>query len=120
MSTTKNTVPTTTTTTPAPQPANSISEATLRNACQMAIKEDKPIMMDYYLSSFEGGLQRPDGSTEKAVMGLRSNNEKMLVKSPDEYTSTISKLFKCGKEYIVHTENSIYIVSAQIKTIQVQ
>jgi hypothetical protein len=117
MSTTPNNTSTATSTT---QPAISISEATLRNACQMAIKEDKPIMMDYYLGSLPGGFTRADGSRELAVIGLRENNEKMLVKSADEYTSTIAKSFKCGTEYIVHTENSIYIVSSQIKTKQVK
>ena len=113
MSTTQNTNSTAGSTTT--QPTLAISEVTLRNACQMAIKEDKPIMMDYYLSSFEEGMLKADGSREKSVIGLRAN-DKLLVKSSDEYTSTISKFFKCGTEYLIHTENSIYIVSSQIKT----
>lgn len=89
----------------------SIGEKTLRNACIIAIREDKPIMMDYYMSSLNG----------EAVIGAREGTtEKMLVKSSDEYTSTISKNFKCGNEYIIQTENSIYIVSANIQTKRVK
>jgi hypothetical protein len=76
---------------------------TLDNAVKIAIREDKPIMMDYYTSSLNG----------TAMIGQREGNEKMLVKSADEYTSTISKTFRSGNEYIVQTENSIYIVSGK-------
>jgi hypothetical protein len=93
-----------------PAPSVSISEATLRNACNIAIREDKPIMLDYYMNSLNG----------TAVIGVREGNEKMLVKSADEYTSTISKTFKCGNEYIVQTENSIYIVSSTIPSRKVK
>ena len=44
------------------------------------------------------------------------NEEKLLVKSEEEYTSPISKIYKVEKEYIIITENSIYIVSADIPT----
>jgi hypothetical protein len=105
------TAPTTApTTASSTAPTVSISEATLRNACKIAITEDKPIMMDYYMSSLNG----------TAVIGVREGNEKMLVKSADEYTSTISKTFKCGGEYIVQTENSIYIVSSTIPSRKVK
>lgn len=104
MSTTSTSAPTSST------PAVTISEATLRNACNIAIREDKPIMLDYYMNSLNG----------TAVIGVREGNEKMLVKSADEYTSTISKTFKCGSEYIVQTENSIYIVSSTIPSRKVK
>jgi response regulator of citrate/malate metabolism len=100
----------TTTSTSSGTPTVTISEATLRNACNIAIKEDKPIMLDYYMNSLNG----------TAVIGVREGNEKMLVKSADEYTSTISKTFKCGNEYIVQTENSIYIVSSTIPSRKVK
>jgi hypothetical protein len=83
---------------------------TLDNAVKIAIKEDKPIMMDYYTNSLNG----------TAMIGVREGNEKMLVKSADEYTSTISKTFKSGNEYIVQTENSIYIVSSSIPSRKVK
>lgn len=83
---------------------------TLDNAVKIAIKEDKPIMMDYYTSSMNG----------TAMIGVREGNEKMLVKSADEYTSTISKTFRSGNEFIVQTENSIYIVSGSIPSRKVK
>ena len=47
---------------------------------------------------------------------VKENGEKLLVKSEDEYTSPIVKIFKVENEFIVVTENSIYIVSSDINT----
>jgi hypothetical protein len=74
----------------------------LKHACKLALVDDKPIMMDYYADSVE----------KKVIIGVRENGEKLLVKSADEYTSPISKIYKSGEEYIIVTENSIYLVSA--------
>lgn len=82
------------------------SDATLQNASKLAITEDKPIMLDYWSDSLDG----------KALIGVRENSEKMLVKSAEEYTSPIAKLYRSGTEYIVMTENSIYLVSSTIPT----
>jgi len=82
------------------------SDVTFQNATKLAITEDKPIMMDYWADSLDG----------KALIGVRENDEKMLVKSAEEYTSPIAKLYRSGTEYIVMTENSIYIVSSTIPT----
>lgn len=82
------------------------STDTLNHAVQKAIVEDRPIVLDYWT-----------GSCDKAVViGLRENDEKLLVKSAEEYTSPIVKIFKVGGEYLVLTENSIYIVDAGIET----
>ena len=79
---------------------------TLQQCAKLAIVEDKPIMLDYWVNSIE----------KKAIIGVRENKEKLLVKSEEEYTSPISKIFKVGKEYIVVTENSIYLVDVDIPT----
>jgi len=79
-------------------------DQTFQNASKLAITEDKPIMMDYWSDSLDG----------KALIGVRESGEKMLVKSAEEYTSPISKLYRSGNEYIVMTENSIYLVSSTI------
>ena len=73
---------------------------------KISINEDKPIMLDYYSLSLEG----------KVLIGVRENSEKLLVKSEDEYTSPIEKIFKVESEYIIATENSLYIVSSSIST----
>lgn len=82
------------------------SDATLKHASKLAIVEDKPIMMDYWASSLD----------KKSLIGVRDGGEKLLVKSEDEYTSPVAKFYKSGTEYIVITENSIYIVSSEIPT----
>lgn len=81
-------------------------EATLKHASKLGIVEDKPIMLDYWTSSLE----------KKALVGVRENGEKLLVKSEDEYTSPINKFYKSASEYIIITENSIYLVSSEIPT----
>jgi hypothetical protein len=82
------------------------SDMTLKHAVKLSIVEDKPIMLDYWSSSLD----------KKALIGVRGNNEKLLVKSEDEYTSTISKFYKSAEEYIIITENSIYLVDHGIPT----
>lgn len=82
------------------------SEVTIRNAMSLAITEDKPILLDYWTDSL----------TNACCIGVReASKEKILVKSSDAYTSCISKILKSGDEFIVMTENSIYIVSKNIK-----
>jgi hypothetical protein len=82
------------------------SEATMKHASKLAIVDDKPIMLDYWTPSLD----------KKALVGARDNGEKLLVKSEDEYTSTIQKFYRTGTEFIIITENSIYIVSSDIPT----
>jgi hypothetical protein len=82
------------------------SENTLKHVTKLAIVEDKPVMFDYWVNSLE----------KKVIIGVKANQEKLLVKSEEEYTSTISRLYKSNNEYIIITENSIYIVSADILT----
>jgi hypothetical protein len=80
------------------------SDVTMKHAVKLSIVEDKPIMLDYWTASLD----------KKALIGAKESGEKLLVKSEDEYTSGISKICKSGAEFIVITENSIYIVSADI------
>ena len=82
------------------------SDVTLQHAAKLSIVDDKPILLDYWTASLEN----------KALVGVRDNAEKLLVKSEEEYTSTIAKFYKSGNEYIIITENSIYIVSNEIPT----
>ena len=82
------------------------SDVTLKHAAKIGMVEDKPIMLDYWTSSLD----------KKALIGVKENGEKLLVKSEDEYTSSISKFYKSGTEYIIITENSIYLVSSDIPT----
>jgi hypothetical protein len=63
-------------------------------------------MLDYWTPSLD----------KKALVGAKTTGEKLLVKSEDEYTSGIVKFYKSAEEFIIITENSIYIVSADIPT----
>ena len=82
------------------------SDVTLKHATKLAVVEDKPIMMDYWTSSLE----------KTSLIGVKENQEKLLVKSEEEYTSPISKIFKVGSEFIIVTENSIYLIDNKIPT----
>jgi hypothetical protein len=86
--------------------ANLPDEKTLLHAARIALENDKPIMLDYFLPTKNG--QAFLG--EDVVTG-----EKSLVKSAEEYTSPIQKVFGTKSEYIVMTENSIYVVAGTIK-----
>ena len=82
------------------------SSQCLQHCVKISIVDDKPIMMDYWAASCD----------KKVLIGVREGGEKLLVKSEDEYTSPVSKIYKVDREYIIITENSIYLVSAEIDT----
>ena len=77
---------------------------------KLSIVEDKPIMLDYWTDSL----------AKQVLIGVKKNpdseGEKLLVKNAEEYTSPISKIYKVHGCYIICTENSIYLVSADIPT----
>ena len=79
---------------------------TLLQAAKLSMAQDKPILLDYYA----------DTDQNKAFLGEDTeNNEKMLVKSTEEFTSLIQKIYKVSTDYIIITENSIYIVSGKVQ-----
>ena len=67
-------------------------------------------MFDYWTPSCD----------KEVLIGVRESGEKLLVKNEEEYTSPISKIYKVEGEYIIMTENSIYVVSADIPTKRVR
>jgi len=74
-------------------------------AARVAIEQDRPIYLDYF----------NDSLTKKCCIGVQGSS-KMLVKSDTEYTSPIETIMRIKEEntWIVLTENSLYIVSADI------
>jgi len=87
------------------------SATTLLNAAKLAIQRDMPIQLDYFVDSAEG----------KAFLGEDAQtNEKMLVKNSEEYTSHIQKIYKAGDDFIIMTENSIYLVSGKVQKRKIQ
>ena len=79
---------------------------TLQNASKLAIIEDKPIMMDYWTHSLD----------KSVLIGVKETEEKLLVKSEEEYTSPISKNLQGRQRVYYNTENSIYLVDVEIPT----
>ena len=84
------------------------SATVLLQAAKIAIEQDRAIMLDYYVQTANG----------TAFLGEDSDNkdQRILVKSKEEFTSLIKKLYKVGDDdLIVLTENSLYIVSNKIQ-----
>jgi hypothetical protein len=96
--------PPTVTTAPAPaSPAP--TPQVLVQAAKLAMEQDKPIQLDYYADTALG----------RAFLGEDSeNNERMLVKSRQEFTSSVQKIYKVATDLIIITENSIYVVSGKV------
>ena len=86
------------------------SASTMLQAAKLAIEQDRAIMMDYYQESAQGTAYLGEDPDTK---------ERILIKSKEEFTSLISKLFKVGEDFIVLTENSLYIISMKIRKRQV-
>ena len=87
------------------------SPQVLLHAAKLAIEQDKPIQLDYYADSAAG----------KAFLGEdQDTKEKMLVKSGEEFTSLVQKVYKVQDDYIIMTENSIYLASGKIQKRRIQ
>ena len=82
------------------------SNQTLLQAAKIAIEQDRAVMLDYYRQTAGGTAFLGEDPETK---------ERVLVKSKDEFTSLIKKLYKVGDDFIILTENSLYIVSGKIQ-----
>ena len=85
------------------------SNSCLQHAWKLSMVEDKEVKSDYWSGSLD----------KEVVIGVKADQEKLLVKSEDEYTSPISKIYKVEGEYIIVTENSIYLVSSDIDSTKI-
>jgi hypothetical protein len=95
---------------PAAAPADVPSEKALINAAKLAMKDDKPILLDYYRETRAG----------TAFLGEdKDTKEQILFKNAEEYTSPVQNKYRVVSgdltEYLFVTENSIYIVHGAIK-----
>jgi len=82
------------------------SNQTLLQAAKIAIEQDRAMMLDYYRQTAGGTAFLGEDPETK---------ERVLVKSKDEFTSLIKKLYKVGDDFIILTENSLYVVSGKIQ-----
>lgn len=81
------------------------SATVMAHVAKLAIEHDKPIYLDYF----------SDSLSKACCIGV-TNDSKCLVKSDTEYTSPIESIMRLKEEkvYIIMTENSLYVVSADI------
>ena len=80
------------------------SQKTLFQTAKLSIDHDKPICYYFYKDSLE----------DKVCIATYEN-DKIIYKNREEHTSPIVKTFKCETEYLVITENSIYVIAATTK-----
>ena len=80
------------------------SDKTMQQAVKLSIKLVKPICFYFYVDSLKG-----------KVSIMTDGEDKLVFKNEDEHTSPITNTFKCENEYIIVTENTIYIISAETK-----
>ena len=77
------------------------SDKTMQQAVKLSIKLSKPICFYFYVDSL------------KSRVCIASDGEDRIVyKSDEEHTSPILSTYKVNSEYIVVTENTIYILSS--------
>ena len=82
------------------------ADSTMSQAAKLAIEQDRAIMLDYYRQTAAGTAFLGEDPDSK---------EKVLVKSKDEFTSLIKKMYKVGEDFIILTENSLYVTSGKIQ-----
>jgi len=83
--------------------------ASLKQASSIALSQDKAIKLDYYADSIHRNCK----------LVKTQQNETILYKNNDEYTSPINKVFQVdnengGSDIICVSENSIYIIHASV------
>ena len=78
-------------------------DKTLQQAVKLSIKTAKPICFYFYVDSLR-----------KKIIICSDGENKIIFKDEDEHSSPIQNTYKCGKEFIIVTENTIYIISAGI------
>jgi hypothetical protein len=111
-STTVSATTTTTATTSTTATANTVkpdivpTATALVQAARLGIQQDKPIQLDYYV----------DSAQSKAFLGEDAETkERVLIKSKEEFTSLVQKVYKVDEDILILTENSIYLVNGKIQ-----
>lgn len=79
-------------------------DKTLSQAAKLSIKVSKPICFYFYIDSCKGQAQI-----------VSHEGDKIVYKNNDEHTSPIKNTYKVGNEYLVVTENTIYVLSANTR-----
>ena len=77
---------------------------TLSQAAKLSIKVSKPICFYFYIDSCKGAAQI-----------VTAEGDKIIYKNSEEHTSPIRHTYKVGGEYLIVTDNTIYIISCNTK-----
>lgn len=77
---------------------------TLQQACKLSIKLQKAIDFYFYVDSLKGN-----------ICIASNDDDKIIYKNNEEHTSPIQNTYKVNEEYLVVTENTIYVISAKTK-----
>ena len=77
---------------------------TLNQACKLSIKIQKPMCFYYFKDSLN-----------RNICITSNENDKIIYKNEKEHTSPIQNIYKVNTEYLVVTENTIYVTSAFTK-----
>jgi hypothetical protein len=82
-----------------------LTHSSLLQASKLSLEKDKPLHFDYFISSYK-----------KECKIVKTQDDKILFKSQDEYTSPLIKLLNpCANgnndnTLICETQNSLYVV----------
>lgn len=77
---------------------------TLEQASKLAIKLQKAIDFYFYVDSLKGN-----------VCIASNDDDKIIYKNNEEHTSPIQNTYKVNDEFLVVTENTIYVISAKTR-----
>jgi hypothetical protein len=77
------------------------SDKTLQQATKLSLKTKKPICFYFYIDSLKGKISI-----------VNDGEDRIIFKNEDEHTSPIINTYKSESSYIIVTENTIYILSA--------
>ena len=77
------------------------SDKTLQQSTKLALKTKKPVCFYFYIDSLKGKISI-----------VSDGEDRIIFKSDDEHTSPIINIYKSDNCFIVVTENTIYILSA--------
>ena len=78
------------------------SNDTLGQAAKLSIKISKHICFYFYIDSCKGNASI-----------ITAEGDKIIYKNNEEHTSPIKNTYKVGSEYLVVTENTIYVISCE-------
>jgi hypothetical protein len=78
------------------------NDKTLQQACKLSLKTKKPVCFYFYIDSLKGKISI-----------VNDGEDRIIFKSEDEHTSPIINTYKSDNCFIVVTENTIYILSAE-------